>query len=60
MYLPVLSAGESPRLSQSITLTGESVKANTLNDVTGINVTVTFPKEGSPDNFDSEFFNFPV
>jgi len=59
MYLPVLSAGESPRLAKSITLTGESVKAHTLNGVTGINVTVTFPKEGSPDNFNSEFFNFP-
>jgi len=31
MYLPVLSAGESPRLYQSLTLTGESVRANTLN-----------------------------
>jgi len=59
MYLPVLSAGESPRLAKSVTLTGESVKANTLNHVTGINVAVTFPKEGSPDNFNSEFFNFP-
>jgi len=60
MYLPVLSAGESPRLSESFTLTGESVKAHTLNGVTGVNVTVSFPKEGSPDNFDSEFFNFPA
>ena len=59
MYLPVLSAGESPRLSDSFTLTGESVTAHTLNDVESISVAVSFPKEGSPDNFDSEFFNFP-
>jgi len=55
MYLPVLSAGESPRLSQSITLTGESLEAYTINDVDSINVTVSFPKV----DFDSAFFNFP-
>ena len=60
MYLPVLSAGESPRLAESFTLIGESVKAHTLNDVTGISVAVSFPQEESPDNFDSEFFNFPA
>jgi hypothetical protein len=59
MYLPVLAAGESPRLSQSITLTGESVEAHTINDVTSISVTVNFPREASPENFDSDFFNFP-
>jgi hypothetical protein len=59
MYLPVLAAGESPRLSQSITLTGESVEAHTINDVTSISVTVDFPREASPENFDSAFFNFP-
>jgi len=59
MYLPVLAAGESPRLSQSITLTGESVEAHTINDVTSISVTVDFPREASPANFDSAFFNFP-
>jgi hypothetical protein len=55
MYVPVLSAGESPRLSQSITLIGESVKANTLNDVTSITVSVDFPSG----EFNSAFFNFP-
>jgi hypothetical protein len=59
MYLPVLSAGESPRLSQSITLTGESVKAHTLNNVQSISVAVDFPK-GTSDDFDSAFFNFPA
>jgi hypothetical protein len=55
MYLPVLSAGESPRLYQSITLTGKSVKANTLNHIDTIRITVEFPVSG----FDSDFFNFP-
>ena len=59
MYLPVLSPGESPRLSQSITLTGESVKAHTLNNVTSISVSVDFPR-GASDDFDSAFFNFPA
>jgi len=59
MYLPVLTAGEAPRLSQSITLTGESFAANTVNNVMSINVTVGFPRGASPDNFDSDFFNFP-
>jgi hypothetical protein len=55
MYLPVLSAGEAPRLSQSITLTGQSVNALTTNDVSSISVNVAFPRE----DFDSAFFNFP-
>jgi hypothetical protein len=58
MYLPVLSAGESPRLAQSITLTGESVTAYTTNGISSISVSVSFPKEPSGD-FDSAFFNFP-
>ena len=58
MYLPVLTAGESPRLYQSLTLTGESVKANTLNHVESIRVTVDFPAVGS--GFDSDFFKFPA
>ena len=57
MYLPVLNAGEAPRLSQSITLTGESVNAHTVNEVTSISVAVAFPSEGS--GLDSVFFNFP-
>lgn len=55
MYLPVLSAGEAPRLSQSITLTGKSLNAYTVNDVTSINVAVGF-QEGSL--FDFAFSNF--
>jgi len=59
LYLPVLKLGEAPRLSQSVTLTGESIEANTVNDVTSINVTVSFPRGSSPENFDDFFFNFP-
>lgn len=59
MYLPVLSAGDAPRLSQSITLTGNSVRAHTLNNVESISVNVDFPRAASPENFDSAFFNFP-
>jgi hypothetical protein len=58
MYLPVLTAGESPRLSETLTLSGESVKAYTLNNVSGISVSVDFPR-GASDDFDSAFFNFP-
>ena len=57
MYLPVLTAGESPRLSQSVTFTGESIKANTINDVESISVSVSFPRAAAA--FDSVFFNFP-
>jgi hypothetical protein len=57
MYLPVLSAGESPRLSQSITLTGESLYAQTINAVESVSVAVDFPSEGS--GFTSNFFHFP-
>jgi len=59
VYLPVLNPGESPRLSQSITLTGESFTANTTGSVTGINISVDFPSGDAPQNFNSGFFNFP-
>lgn len=59
MYLPVLKAGEAPRLSQSITLTGKTVEARTLNNVTSIDISVSFPRAAPPENFDSAFFNFP-
>jgi hypothetical protein len=58
VYLPVLSAGESPRLSQSVTFTGESVEAHTLDEVESLSVSVAFPRGGSG-GFDSAFFNFP-
>jgi hypothetical protein len=58
VYLPVLSAGESPRLSQSVTFIGESVEAHTLKDVESVSVSVAFPR-GASAGFDSAFFNFP-
>ena len=59
LYLPILTPGEAPRLSQSVTLTGNSIGANTINSVTSINVTVSFPRESPPESFDDYFFNFP-
>lgn len=59
LYLPVLTPGEAPRLSQSVTLTGNSIGANTINSVTSINVTVSFPRGSPPESFDNYFFNFP-
>ncbi|MCW4016348.1 MAG: hypothetical protein NWF06_08260 [Candidatus Bathyarchaeota archaeon] len=55
MYLPVLISGDSSGISQSITLTGESVQAYTLNNVEDITITVNFPS----DDFNSDFFRFP-
>jgi hypothetical protein len=57
MYLPVLNLTDSPRLSQSITLTGQSMVAYTINNVESINVTVSFPSASS--GFNSTFFKFP-
>jgi len=56
MYLPVLDVGEAPRLSQSITLTGESLNAYTVQDVTSINVAVGFQEDSL---FDFAFSKFP-
>ncbi|MBT8171765.1 hypothetical protein KJN74_02700 [Candidatus Bathyarchaeota archaeon] len=58
MYLPILEAGESPRLYQSITVIGESVEGYALNSVESISVSVDFPR-GISDGFNSNFFNFP-
>jgi hypothetical protein len=57
MYLPILNLTYSPRLSQSITLTGESLNSFTRNNVDSINVTVSFPGAGF--GFNSTFFRFP-
>lgn len=55
MYIPVLNQGETPRLSQSITLTGESLDARTINDVANITVGVSY-ENGSVIDF--AFSNF--
>lgn len=57
LYLPILTLGSSPRLSQSVTLTGNSIVTTTVNSITSINVTVSFPNEAS--GFDNSFFHFP-
>lgn len=54
LYLPILSEGEAPRHSQSITLAGESV-SKLGETVTGIKIKVSFPLVG----FDNSFFKFP-
>lgn len=56
LYIPVLTLGDSPRISQSVTITGKSVSAVTR-QITGVNITVTFPK--SSWGFDNSFFHFP-
>jgi len=55
LYLPVLLEGEAPKLSQSITLTGETV-SKLGESVTGIKVEVSFPLR--LDGFDNYFFHF--
>jgi len=57
LFMPVLTQGETPRNSQSITLTGESTKTRTIEHVTGIKIEASFPLSGS--GFDNSFFNFP-
>jgi hypothetical protein len=54
-YLPILSQGETPGNSQSITLTGESTSIKSIDGVIGIKIEVSFPISG----FDNSFFNFP-
>jgi hypothetical protein len=60
LYLPVLTQGSNHGSSQSVTLTGNSVTANTKNQITGIKVTVDFPSGTSQQGFDSAFFHFPT
>jgi hypothetical protein len=55
-YLPILNQGNHPRLSQSVTLQGTQVNAQTIGDVSKIKITVDFPNVGL--GFNSPFFNF--
>lgn len=55
-YLPILSAGANPRLSQSVTLAGSKVSAETAGTVNKIKIHVAFPKTSS--GFDNDFFKF--
>lgn len=59
MYLPVIELTPSPRLAQSITLTGSSLSTSMINHVESINITVSFPTATSQLGFDNSFFHFP-
>ncbi len=54
LYLPILTEGEAPKYSQSITFTGESI-SKIGDTVTGFKVEAHFPLAG----FDNLFFSFP-
>jgi len=56
IYLPILKVGQSPRLSQSITITGQNVYRMAEMSVNEVRVNVTFPNAAL--GFTSEFFNF--
>jgi len=55
-YLPVLSSGNHPRYSQSVTLMGKTVSVKTSGDVTAVRISVSFPNAGL--GFNESFFNF--
>jgi hypothetical protein len=55
-YLPILNNGNHPRRSQSVTLVGTTVKAQTEGGVNKIKIHVSFPKATL--GFDNNFFRF--
>jgi len=55
-YLPLLQKGTNLGLSQSVTLTGQSVTQYMQSGVTQVRFTATFPK--ASEGFDSGFFPF--
>jgi hypothetical protein len=59
LYLPYLTQGSAPRLTQSVTVTGNSLNAKTVSNVASINVTVSFPSSTALMGFDASFFRFP-
>jgi hypothetical protein len=59
LYLPKVELISSPKLAQSVTLTGSSLSAGTINNVKSINVTVSFPTASAQWGFDNTFFHFP-
>jgi hypothetical protein len=56
-YLPILNQGSSPRLTQSVTLTGINVPHQISNNVNNVTITVAFPN-GVGMGLTSDFFNF--
>jgi hypothetical protein len=55
-YLPILSLGSNPRHSQSVTLAGHTVSAETEGGVNNVTIHVSFLKDSL--GFDEDFFNF--
>jgi len=55
-FLPLLQSGESPLLSQSVTLVGTAVTQYAYRNVTQVKFTATFPEASQ--GFDSDFFKF--
>jgi len=55
-FLPVLSSGSHPRYSQSVTLAGSRVSAETKDSVNNVKIHVSFLKDDL--GFDEDFFNF--
>ncbi len=58
LYLTALTAGVNPNKNQDMTFTSTGVNILTINKVSSVNVTVTFPAAGQ--GFDSTFFHFPA
>jgi hypothetical protein len=56
LYLPLLEGGSNPSLSQSITLIGKAVSHYIRQNVTSIQIKVSYP--ASTQGFDSQFFKF--
>jgi hypothetical protein len=55
-YLPVLNNGQNLYLSESVTLTGNSVTKDIQSGVTDVRINVTFPNAGL--GYTSDFFQF--
>lgn len=56
LYIPKLVAGQMPRRSLSITLTGTKLNVSQIDNMNSLRVNVTFLKESQ--GFDSGFFRF--
>jgi len=57
-FLPILSSGTHPYLSQSVTLMGKNVLVKTESGVNTVRINVSFPKAFGGLGFDNSFFNF--
>jgi hypothetical protein len=57
IYLPELEQGSASPLPKSVVLTGQSIRTETIQNITGIDVRVDFLRSGAL--YDNEFFKFP-